>query len=408
MKHMVVLGATSEIAIATIKRFAQEAQSKLEQELSSHPVKVTPSLSLREAPSFSLEAKQSLSAQAAILAKSNAIGSYALAGRNREALHALVLELQDAYPLCHFTEHYFDTNMSLDKMRDLWLEVHYSSSATSDSIAQDCVSRASLAQAENQGTISEVVSEIEGEVKVTTEAQGIVSGSDVGDVERTELSDREVSLNLEGKQEGSQAVSLARILEGKQEGSQAVSLARSLEGEHVGLVGGTGIDVLFCAVGYLGDVHLAQYDVSLAAKVMQSNFNGLIPILSWCAEEMEERQQGSLLVISSVAGVRGRASNYCYGAAKAAMNAYLSGLRVRLQRHGVQVMTILPGYVATRMVAGRKLPPYITASVDTVAQDIVRGYKQRRDILYTMWLWRYIMAVTKLLPECIFKRLYMF
>ncbi len=114
------------------------------------------------------------------------------------------------------------------------------------------------------------------------------------------------------------------------------------------------------------------------------------------------------MVISSVAGDRGRCSNYYYGASKAAMSAYLSGLRVRLFRCGVHVINIKPGYVKTRMVAHKKLPPYISASVETVAYDIVKSYYKPKAVVYTMWLWRYIMMATKMLPDFIFKRLDMF
>lgn len=96
---------------------------------------------------------------------------------------------------------------------------------------------------------------------------------------------------------------------------------------------------------------------------------------------------------------------------KAGLTAYLSGLRVRLthESHGkVQVLTVLPGYVLTKMVAGRKLPPYISAQPEVVEHDIVRAAKRGRSVLYTMWLWRYIMGVTKLIPEVIFKHLHRF
>ena len=119
-----------------------------------------------------------------------------------------------------------------------------------------------------------------------------------------------------------------------------------------------------------------------------------------------------------------------YGAAKAAMTAYLSGLRVRLlhshkewlrqqshalggnhshsNRQRMQVLTILPGYVRTKMVSGRKLPPLITATPEQVAADIVRAMERGQDVLYTIWMWRYIMLVTQHIPECVFKRLHMF
>ena len=141
---------------------------------------------------------------------------------------------------------------------------------------------------------------------------------------------------------------------------------------------------------------------------MQANFNGLLPMLTATAQYFKQQRSGSIMVVSSVAGERGRCSNYCYGSSKAAMTAFLSGMRCSLLPYNVHVMTIKPGYVATRMVAHKKLPPYITASTQRVAKDIVKGFKRRSSVVYTMWLWRYIMAVVRLIPEFIFKRLNMF
>lgn len=169
-----------------------------------------------------------------------------------------------------------------------------------------------------------------------------------------------------------------------------------------------GIDVLFCAVGFLGDQKQAEQDSAYAQKVVDINFNGLVPIISLAANYFEQLERGHIMVISSVAGDRGRCSNYYYGSSKAAMSAYLSGLRVRLFDKGVQVVNIKPGYVKTRMVAHKDLPPYISASVEVVAKDIVRSYHHPKAVVYTMWLWRYIMIGTKLIPNFIFQRLNMF
>ena len=188
---------------------------------------------------------------------------------------------------------------------------------------------------------------------------------------------------------------------------------------------------VFCAVGYLGQREQVQ-DLEADAeheRVWRCNYSGLLPLLNRAAMYFEQRGYGRLLVISSVAGERGRCSNFFYGAAKAAMTAYLSGLRVRLlhshrewlckqectqsqrslrNRQRMQVLTILPGYVRTKMVSGRKLPPLITATPEQVAADIVRAMERGQDVLYTIWVWRYIMLVTRHIPECVFKRLHMF
>ena len=168
------------------------------------------------------------------------------------------------------------------------------------------------------------------------------------------------------------------------------------------------VEVLFCAVGYLGDQKLAQDCPNEGQLIFEANFNGLVPMIAFAANYFEGLKQGHIMVISSVAGDRGRCSNYYYGASKAAMSAYLSGLRVRLYSKGVHVINIKPGYVKTRMVAHKKLPPYISASVETVAHDIVNSYYKPKAVVYTMWLWSYIMLATKMLPDFIFKRLSMF
>ena len=169
-----------------------------------------------------------------------------------------------------------------------------------------------------------------------------------------------------------------------------------------------GLDALFCSVGYLGDQKRAEQDIRECDLIMQANFNGLLPMLTATAQFFKQQRSGSIMVVSSVAGERGRCSNYCYGSSKAAMTAFLSGMRCSLLPYNVHVMTIKPGYVATRMVAHKKLPPYITASTQRVAKDIVKGFKRRSSVVYTMWLWRYIMGVVRLIPEFIFKRLNMF
>ena len=169
-----------------------------------------------------------------------------------------------------------------------------------------------------------------------------------------------------------------------------------------------GLDAFFCSVGYLGDQKKAEQDIRECDLIMQANFNGLLPMLTATAQYFKQQRSGSIMVVSSVAGERGRCSNYCYGSSKAAMTAFLSGMRCSLLPYNVHVMTIKPGYVATRMVAHKKLPPYITASTQRVAKDIVKGFKRRSSVVYTMWLWRYIMGVVRLIPEFIFKRLNMF
>lgn len=164
-------------------------------------------------------------------------------------------------------------------------------------------------------------------------------------------------------------------------------------------------DALLCAVGRLGDQAAAQRDPALAVEIVEANFTGLLPVLTQAALSFEARGAGLIIGISSVAGERGRASNYVYGAAKAGFTAYLSGLRARSARSGVHVLTVKPGYVATRMLAGRRVPAFLTASPERVARDVFRAALRRRDVLYTPGWWRWLLAGYRALPEGWAKRL---
>lgn len=158
-------------------------------------------------------------------------------------------------------------------------------------------------------------------------------------------------------------------------------------------------------VGCLGDQEKARHDFEEAQKVIDTNFSGCVSILNIIADDFERRQRGFLVGVSSVAGDRGRQSNYIYGSAKAGVTAYLSGLRNRLHRSGVPVLTVKPGFVHTRMTAGMDLPPLLTAQPREVARDILRAQRKKQDVLYTRWFWRFIMLVILHIPERIFKKL---
>jgi hypothetical protein len=122
------------------------------------------------------------------------------------------------------------------------------------------------------------------------------------------------------------------------------------------------------------------------------------------ANRFAARRSGVLVGISSVAGERGRAGNYIYGASKAGFTAYLSGLRNRLAGQGVQVITVLPGPVATRMVAGRDLPRRLTAAPDEVALAVMRAVARRRHVIHVRRIWGPIMWAIRALPEAVFLR----
>lgn len=162
--------------------------------------------------------------------------------------------------------------------------------------------------------------------------------------------------------------------------------------------------VAICAVGLMGDQAQSERDPEAAASVMRSNFEGPASILAVLANHFAARGSGALVGISSVAGERGRASNYVYGSAKAGFTAFLSGLRNRLARSGVQVITVLPGFVATQMTEGMDLPARLTASPQQVAQAVARAVAKGRDRIYVKPIWQLIMAVIRALPESLFKR----
>jgi decaprenylphospho-beta-D-erythro-pentofuranosid-2-ulose 2-reductase len=157
------------------------------------------------------------------------------------------------------------------------------------------------------------------------------------------------------------------------------------------------------AVGYLGEQEKAQVDFSEARQIMDTNYTGVVSLFNIIANDFEERKFGFMVGISSVAGDRGRKSNYMYGSAKAALTAYLSGLRNRLYDAQVHVLTVKPGFVATKMTEDMDLPEKLTAQPEEVAADIYKAQQKGDNVLYTKWTWKYIMLVIKIIPEWKFK-----
>ena len=163
-------------------------------------------------------------------------------------------------------------------------------------------------------------------------------------------------------------------------------------------------EIAVSSVGLMGQQDESERDGAAAARVIRSNFEGPASILAELANRFEARGHGTLVGISSVAGDRGRASNYVYGSAKAGFTAFLSGLRNRLAKKGVHVVTVLPGFVATQMTEGMDLPPRLTAQPDEVAQAISTAVARERDVIYVRPVWRIVMMVIRFMPERIFKR----
>lgn len=161
--------------------------------------------------------------------------------------------------------------------------------------------------------------------------------------------------------------------------------------------------IAICVVGLLGDQSASETDLDGAALVMRSNYEGPALLTGLLANRFEARGNGLLIGISSVAGERGRASNYVYGSAKAGFTAFLSGLRNRLARKGVHVLTVLPGFMRTRMTAHMDLPARLTADPAPVADAIYAAACKKRDVIYVKPVWRLVMAVIRALPERVFK-----
>ena len=160
-------------------------------------------------------------------------------------------------------------------------------------------------------------------------------------------------------------------------------------------------------VGYLGSQEKARTDFTEAKRIMETNYTGVVSLFNIIARDFVQKKSGFMIGVSSAAGDRGRGSNFIYGSAKAALTTYLSGLRQSLADAHVHVMTVKPGFVATRMTAAMNLPQMLTAKPESVAVDIYNAQQNNRNIIYTKWIWRWIMMVIKVIPEGLFKRMNM-
>ena len=165
-----------------------------------------------------------------------------------------------------------------------------------------------------------------------------------------------------------------------------------------------GIDTLLIGYGTLSNQETCQESTSETLKEFNTNCMSIISLLTIMGNYFESRRQGCIAVITSVAGDRGRQSNYVYGAAKGAVTIFLQGLRNRLSRSGVSVITIKPGFVDTPMTA--HLPKNaLFANPEKVGQKIHHAIRSQKDIVYVPWFWTIVMAGVRLLPERLFKRL---
>lgn len=180
-------------------------------------------------------------------------------------------------------------------------------------------------------------------------------------------------------------------------------------GSHAALVDAVwaqwdGVDVALVAQGVLPDQQACQASAQAAWDSVTVNAGSVISVLTHLANRFEQQGRGVIGVISSPAGDRGRASNYVYGAAKAAVTTFCSGLRHRLYPRGVRVVTVLPGFVDTPMTAALPKGGPLWARPEQVAADIMAALAVRNGSLYTRWFWRWIMLIVRHLPEPLFLR----
>ncbi|MBI4199744.1 MAG: SDR family oxidoreductase [Chloroflexi bacterium] len=164
------------------------------------------------------------------------------------------------------------------------------------------------------------------------------------------------------------------------------------------------LDGVFLFFGEQGDQAKAQHSFEEARAIVEVNFLGAVSLLTLVANHLEERRSGVIVGVSSVAGDRGRRTNYVYGSSKGALSLFLQGLRNRLSLSNVQVVTVKPGYVDTAMTYG-VVTSRLVASPQRVARGIVRSVEKGRDVVYLPWFWQWIMLVIRLIPERVFKRL---
>jgi decaprenylphospho-beta-D-erythro-pentofuranosid-2-ulose 2-reductase len=165
-----------------------------------------------------------------------------------------------------------------------------------------------------------------------------------------------------------------------------------------------GIDIVLIAHGTLPDQKACEGDFRRTLEELNTNAIGTISLLTHLANRFEQQRHGVIAAISSVAGDRGRQSNYVYGTAKAAVTVFLQGLRNRLYKSGVKVLTIKPGFVDTPMTADFS-KGILWAQPERIAKDILKAISTSRSVLYTPWFWRPVMVLIRLIPEPLFKRL---
>lgn len=164
------------------------------------------------------------------------------------------------------------------------------------------------------------------------------------------------------------------------------------------------LDIVLIAYGVLGVQSVNEQNVDASLHIMQTNLMSVVAWLTVIAHVYEQQAHGTIAVIGSVAGLKGRAANYVYGASKGGLLIFLQGLRQRLAKKKVHVLTVLPGFVDSPMTASFQKNA-LWEKPERVARDIVQAIEKKKDILYTPWYWRFIMMVVQSIPEWLYKRI---
>lgn len=162
-------------------------------------------------------------------------------------------------------------------------------------------------------------------------------------------------------------------------------------------------DVVVFAIGYLGNQKLAEINLEEATKITNINYTYQLPLINHFANIFEQQKKGTIIGISSIAGDRGRKTNYYYGASKAALTTHLSGLRQRLSKSNVNVLTVKPGFIKTKMTRHLSVPSIFEGDPKKVAKTMYIGYLKNKSTAITPPIYYFLNIIIKHLPEKIFK-----
>ncbi len=164
------------------------------------------------------------------------------------------------------------------------------------------------------------------------------------------------------------------------------------------------IGVIYLA-GYYPKISLSPQNWSESLKTVEINYLGCLSILNIVMDQFQRDQRGFIIGVSSVSGLRGRSKNYIYGSSKAAMIAYLSGLRNRLSNYNINVLSVIPGFLSTKKDQKKGYPRFMVSTPKQLANKIFNAQQKNKNIIYSSMIWYFIMFIIKLIPESLFKKL---